>query len=121
MSNLNEKPLVEILRRPLWQRALLMLVGGSACGIFALTFFPSTFDQVSRMIAYPISNAVASEGEKFISPAQARAEKLSNAKTVVHGMYVKDSYGYAYMFQYLSAQLTLTPVLDAQKQPVCDK
>ena len=121
MSNLNEKPVGDIPQKPLWQRTLMLLGAGTACAIFTLTFFPSAFEQVSRMIAQPISSASASEGEDFVSPARARAQKLSRAKTVVHGMYVKDAYGCSYMFQYLSAQLTLTPVLNEHSQPVCDK
>lgn len=121
MSNLNEKPAADIPRKPLWLRALIVSGGGTACALFTLTFFPSAFEQASRLIAQPISSAIASNSEKFISPAEARAQKLAGARTAVHGMFVKDSYGCAYMFQYLSARLTLAPVLDEHKQPVCDK
>lgn len=121
MSNLNEKPAFDITRKPLWQRTLVVAGGGAACALFVLTFFPSAFDQASRLIARPISSAIASDSEKFISPAEARAQKLAGARTAVHGMFVKDSYGCAYVFQYLSARLTLAPVLDERKQPVCDK
>lgn len=121
MSNLNEKSAVNISRKPLWQRALIMLAGAASCALFALTFFPSAYERVARMIGQPISSAAASEGENFVSPAVARGQKLANAKTMVHGMFVKDPYGCAYMFQYLSAQLVLTPVLDENKHPVCNR
>jgi hypothetical protein len=121
MSNLNEKPVVESIRKPLWQRALIMLGGGTVSALFALTFFPSTFEQAAQLVARPISSAMASDSEKFISPAESRAQKLSAAKTAAHGMFVKDPYGCTYMFQYVSARLSLTPVLDEHKQPVCEK
>lgn len=121
MSNLNEKPAVETFRKPLWIWALIVLGGCTACAFVALTFFPPVFEQVKHLAAQPISNEIESGHDKFISPDEARAQRLSAAKTVVHGMFVKDPYGCAYMFQYLSARLSVTPVLDEHKQPVCDK
>lgn len=120
MSNLNEKPAVASNHKPLWMRGLILL-GGGACALGVLTFFPSSFAQIRHLLAQPISSAIASDGDKFISPAEARAQQLSAARTAVHGMFVKDPYGCTYMFQYLAAQLSLTPVLDEHKQPVCDK
>lgn len=121
MGSPNETSRADIARKPLWQRALVILGGSAAFTLFVLTFFPSEFELVSRMVARPISSAVASDGADFISPREARAQRLSRAKTAVHGMYVKDPYGCVYMFQYLSAHLTLVPVLDEHRQPVCGR
>lgn len=121
MRNRFEKFTVDTACKPLWMRTLFILLTGMGCAFFALAFFPSVFESVTRLLGQPISNANASENNNFISPAAARVQQLANAKTVVHGMFIKDSYGCAYMFQYLSATLTLTPVLDEHKQQVCDK
>lgn len=119
MSFLNEKPAVQHSHTPLWKRAAVILGSSSLCALFALVFYPPAFEAARSLIAQPISSAIASDNGRFVSPAQARRQQLGEASIAVHGMYVKDPYGCVYMFQYVSAQLSLTPVLDEQRQPVC--
>ncbi|HEX7634062.1 MAG TPA: hypothetical protein VF427_02130 [Noviherbaspirillum sp.] len=122
MSNLNEKPAVETSCKPLWIYAFIVLGGCAACAFAALTLFSSLFEQSKPLTAPPpASNETESGHDKFISPDEARTQRLSAAKPVVSGMFVKDPYGCAYMFQYLSARLSVTPVLDEHKRPICDK
>jgi hypothetical protein len=112
MSIPNEKPAA-----PLWKRVAVLIVG-CLCALFALLFYPPAFDAARTLLPQPISSAIASNN-KSLAPAEVRKQRLTEAKAVVHGMYVKDPYGCVYMFQYVSAQLSLAPVLDEQKQPVC--
>lgn len=121
MSTPHEPSVVAPSRKSWRQRALVALAGIAACALIALLFIPSAFERASRLFVEPASGAMAAGSNQFISPAEARAQKLAAAKTAVHGMFVKDPYGCVYMFQYLSAQLSLTPVLDENNRQVCDK
>lgn len=121
MSNLREQAAAPPSRKRFWLHAYFMVATACASGLVALVFFPAAFEQADDRIGYPISNADTSDHGKYISPEETRLQKLSDAKTAVHGMYVKDPYGCVYMFQYLSAQLSLTPVLDAHQRQVCLK
>jgi hypothetical protein len=120
MGIMNEEPVVQSHPDPLWRR-ILPGVAAVACAILALYFYPPAFEAARELLAPPISSAIASDKGSYISPAEASRQQMSNATTAVHGMFVKDAYGCLYMFQYLSAQLILEPVLNEQKQRVCGR
>lgn len=121
MSKLNMKSAPPASCKPFWLRTFIVLGSVGATGILALAFFPDARQHAGDVVAHSISSAIASDYDTFVSPAEARKQRLSEAKTAVHGMYVKDAYGCIYMFQYLSARLSVTPVLDERQQPVCIK
>jgi hypothetical protein len=118
MSILNKKPATQHALGLLWKR-IVVLVGSSVCVLSALMFYPPAFEAVQTLLLQPISSAIASDNDRSLAPSEVRKQRVTDAKTAVHGMYVKDPYGCVYMFQYVSAQLSLAPVVDEQKQPVC--
>jgi hypothetical protein len=122
MSNPNEKTAVGNTRKPTWQRIVVVATGIGLSALVIVNFFPSALEYFRRYFALPISSAAASgNGGSPFSPAEARKHSLSDARIAVHGMFVKDPYGCVYVFQYLAARLSLTPILDEQEQPICNK
>lgn len=121
MGNMNQEPAVLRSPKPLWMRAIILFCAAAGSALFAVAFYPPMFDAVRSMLAQPISNALAADHDASPSPAQARQHRITDAKTAVHGMFVKDPYGCVYMFQYVSAQLSLVPVLDEHKQALCNR
>ncbi|WP_136419393.1 MULTISPECIES: hypothetical protein [Oxalobacteraceae] len=116
----NEKPVFRQRRMPQWKRTALM-TGGCVLGtLVALSFYPPTLEAARSLLPQPISNAIASQNGKYLSPAEARKQHLSEAGTAVHGMYIKDPYGCVYMFQYVSASLSLIPVVSEHGKQVCE-
>jgi hypothetical protein len=115
---MNDKAADSLPRLPLWKRMLVAL--GSICLVLlALLFYPPAYESARMLLSRPISSAIASDTSGVISPSSARRQQVSEARSVVHGTYVKDPYGCIYMVEYVAAQLTLSPVLDDQRQPVC--
>ncbi|HYD62243.1 MAG TPA: hypothetical protein VEC35_17915 [Noviherbaspirillum sp.] len=115
---MNDKAADSLPYLPLWKRALAVL-GCAILVLVALMFYPPAFESARMMLARPISSAIASDAGTIISPSSARRQQVSNAKAVVHGTYLKDPYGCVYMVEYVAAMLSVVPVLDEQRQPVC--
>lgn len=96
---------------------MLVALGGLCAVMLALMFYPPAYESARMLLARPISSAIASDS--FISPAEARRQQVSSARPVVHGTYLKDPYGCVYVVEYVGAKLSLSPVLDDRRQPVC--
>lgn len=96
---------------------MLVALGGLCAVMLALMFYPPAYESARMLLARPISSAIASDS--FISPAKARRQQFSSARPVVHGTYLKDPYGCVYVVEYVGAKLSLSPVLDDRRQPVC--
>jgi hypothetical protein len=115
MSNQNDAPAVQHTPR-LLRMPLVLVCGTTFAAALALLFYPPTFEAVRGLLAKPISSAIAADDTSL---AQRRKHRITDARTAVHGMFVKDPYGCVYMFEYVSAQLSLTPVRDEHGEPVC--
>lgn len=115
---MNDKAADPLSRLPLWKRALAVLGGGVAL-LVALMFYPPAYESARMLLARPISSAIASDAGKLISPSSARRQQISEAQPVVHGTYLRDPYGCIYMVEYVAAKLSVAPVLDGQRQPIC--
>lgn len=96
---------------------MLVAIGGICAMLLALLFYPPAFESARMLLARPISSALASD--TVISPSEARRQRISSARPVVHGTYLKDPYGCVYMVEYVGAKLSLSPLLDDRQQPVC--
>lgn len=96
----------------------MLVTAGSILGaLAALLLFPPALEAARSLFPQPIANAFA--GQDGMSPAEARKQRIAEARTAVHGMYIKDPYGCVYMFQYVAARLYLTPVLGDHGQQLC--
>lgn len=116
----DEKPVFRQRRAPQWKRTALV-TGGCVLGtLVAFSFYPPALEAARSLLPQPISNAFASQNGKYLSPAEARKQHLSEAGTAVHGMYIKDPYGCVYMFQYVSASLSLVPVVSEHGKQICE-
>lgn len=115
---MNDKAADILPRLPLWKR-LLVALGGICLVLLALMFYPPAYESARMLLSRPISSAIASDASGVISPSSARRQQVTAARSVVHGTYVKDPYGCIYMVEYVAAKLSLSPVLDDYRQPVC--
>ncbi|HJV85523.1 MAG TPA: hypothetical protein VJ698_08580 [Noviherbaspirillum sp.] len=96
----------------------MLVAGGCAVGAVAVLFlFPPALEAARSVLPQPITNAFAAQ--ESMSPAEARKQQIAQARTAVHGSYIKDPYGCVYMFQYVAARLYLVSVLDERGQQVC--
>lgn len=118
MGMMNEKVADSLPRLLLWKRALAVL-GAGILVLAALMLYPPAYESARILLTRPISSAMASDASRIISPSSARRQQVSDARAVVHGSYLKDPYGCVYMVQYVAAKLSLMPVLDEKRQPVC--
>lgn len=123
MSSLNASPAnpaTPPTAKPLLTRVLAAL-GTAGLGAFAvlmaLSFLPPNF--VAQLLAPAIPSAIASDAGAGNTAMEARRHRLADALHVQHGTYVSDPYGCLYMFQYLEAKLSLTPVRDEHGSRVC--
>lgn len=99
--------------------ALATAAAGALAVVMALAFLPSNF--VSQLLSPLLPSAIASEETRPTGPATARSHRLADALHAQHGTYVSDPYGCLYVFQYLDAKLSLTPVRDENRQQVCQR
>lgn len=113
MISLNEKP----DRKFVYIRILLIASFGAAAMLALIAVFPSVFEPLH--LPHPLLSEHSAANAGFPPPHEARNQRLANAPTVTHGGFVKDPYGCAYTFRYIDAQLSLTPVTDERKRPVC--
>lgn len=96
---------------------MLVAIGGICAVLLALMFYPPAYESARMLLARPISSALAADA--VISPAEARRQQISSARPVVHGTYLRDPYGCVYVVEYIGAKLSLSPLLDDRRQPVC--
>jgi len=113
---MNDKAADFLPRQHVWLR-LLVALGAAGLALLALMAYPPAYESARMMLARPIPSAMASDNT--LSPSEARRQKVSTARAVVHGTYLKDPYGCVYMVEYVAAKLSLSPVLDEQRRPVC--
>lgn len=121
MGNLNEIPAVHSPTRLPWLLALTVPGIAAICMSAAVVSYPAGFDLAGMLISQTVSTANASESEKPQSPTNAHKQQVATATTATHGMFVKDPYGCVYVFQYVAAQLTLTPMMDEHNQHICNR
>lgn len=120
MSTLNASPVTPADRKPLVMRTLTALAtagAGALAVVMGLAFLPSNF--VSQILGPLLPDAVTGAqqgGQRASSP---HTHRLDDALHAQHGTFVSDPYGCLYVFQYLDATLSLTPVRDEHRQQVC--
>jgi len=115
---MNDKVAVPLPFLLLWKRVTVTL--GCICLLLlALMVYPPAYESARMLLSRPISSAIASNASDLISPAAARRQQITSARAVVHGSFLKDPYGCIYMVEYIGAKLSLSPLLDEQRQPVC--
>lgn len=99
---------------------MLVAIGGICTILFALMCYPPAYEAARILLSQPIPAAVAADADGTMSPAEARRQQAATARAVVHGTYLKDPYGCIYMVEYVGAKLSLAPLLDDRRQPVCN-
>lgn len=117
---MNDKAADSLPWLPLWKRALIV-AGGIAVLLTALMCYPPAYESARMLLFRPISSAIASDAGRDMSPSGIRRQQVAQARMVVHGTYLKDPYGCVYMVEYLASTLSLTPVLDNERQQVCTR
>jgi len=120
MGILNDRTAVFPSPTTRWRRTAVVL-GCIGLALAVLLSYPPAFESARMLFGKLVANTGAPQGDSLLSPAEVRRQQLSHASTAVHGSFVKDAYGCVYVFQYIAAKLTLTPVFDDQNRPVCGK